>query len=491
MEGAIALSILGLFMFIPLVMGGIANKKSLPTTEDFFVQGRAMGSLAVFFTVAATWWSSFAFLGAPSYFYTRGPVYWTAIAWNILFGVLYYVIGKRIWFYGKKNNLITPSDFFRKLYGSGPLATIVGVIMLLFTLPYLQIQLTGGAYLIEVASGGLIPWKVGGLFFYAIIVIYVWAGGLRAVAWTDIFYGVLLFFGMIFGGFFIAAKVGGTSELFKVLRATAPESLTLPGPQGVHGYGLWISMFIMVPIGAFMGPQLWTRMYSVKSSKLFNLMPFLLGFAAIAYVGSMLLGNTGMVLEAGGVDRPDRILPIMLFKYAPFALASLVCAGGAAAAMSSANSQIHSMSAVYTVDFHQRFINKNMDQKGLVWVGRIAILVFALIAYFMSVFIPGLLVNVGLVALSGTAQVFVPTAGILFWKKSTSSGAIAGLLTGVILLCIFTFTPLSVPFGLHSGLFCIIINTIVFLIVSLVTKQRDSEIIAAQEEQKEIYDKAY
>ena len=491
MEGAIAITILGLFVLIPLIMGAVANKKSLPTTEDFFVQGRAMGSLAVFFTVAATWWSSFAFLGAPSYFYTRGPVYWTAIAWNILFGVMYYVIGKRIWFYGKKNNLITPSDFFRKLYGSGPLAVIVGVIMILFTLPYLQIQLTRGAYLIEVASNGLIPWKIGGLLFYGIIVVYVWAGGLRAVAWTDIFYGILLFFGMIFGGFFVAAKVGGTAELFQTLKATAPESLTLPGPQGVHGYGLWISMFIMVPIGAFMGPQLWTRMYSVKSSKLFNLMPFLLGFAAIAYVGSMLLGNTGMILEPDGLERPDRILPIMLFKYAPFALASLVCAGGAAAAMSSANSQIHSMSAVYTVDFHQRFINKNMDQKGLVWVGRIAILVFALVAYFMSVFIPGLLVNVGLVALSGTAQVFVPTAGILFWKKSTSAGAIAGLLTGVILLCLFTFTPMSVPFGLHSGLFCIIINTIIFIIVSLVTKQRDESIIEMQEEQKAVYNKAY
>lgn len=220
-------------------------------------------------------------------------------------------------------------------------------------------------------------------------------------------------------------------------------------------------------------------------------MPFLLGFAAIAYVGSMLLGNTGMILEPDGLDRPDRILPVMLFKYAPFALASLVCAGGAAAAMSSANSQIHSMSAVYTVDFHQRFINKNMSQKSLVWVGRIAILVFALIAYFMSVFIPGLLVNVGLVALSGTAQVFVPTAGILFWKKSSPTGAIAGLLTGVVLLCLFTFTSMSVPFGLHSGLFCIIINTIVFLVVSAVSKPREAAIIAQQEEEKAIYNKAY
>ena len=490
-QNIVAVLILGLFMLIPLYMGVVAKKKSIPTTEDFFVQGRAMGSFAVFFTVAATWWSAFAFLGSNAFFYTRGPVYWTAIAWNIFFGVLYFVIGKRIWYYGKENNYITPSDFFRGQYGSPFLANLITVIMLLFTLPYLQIQLTGGAYLIEVASGGLIPWKIGGLLFYAVIVVYVWAGGLRAVAWTDIFYGVLLFFGMIFAGFYVAAKVGGVAELFQTLRQTAPEALTLPGPTKTSTPMLWISMFVITPIGAFMGPQLWTRMYAVKSSRLFNLMPFLLGFAAIAYIGSMLVGNTGIILEPG-VTPADQILPVMLFRYAPFALASLICAGGAAAAMSTANSQIHSMSAVYTVDVHQRYIKPNMNQKDLVWVGRIAILVFALLAYFMSVFIPGLLVSIGLVALSGTAQVFVPTAGALFWKRSTNAGAIAGLLAGTILLCLITFVPgIKAPFGMHSGLFTLLVNIVVFVVVSLITPARKAEVLKKYEEQKEIYDATY
>jgi len=486
-----AIVILAAFMLIPLYMGMVAGKKSMPTTEDFFVQGRAMGSIAVFFTVAATWWSSFAFLGSNAYFYSKGPVYWTAIAWNLLFGILYYSFGKRIWFYGKENNYITPSDFFRGQYGSPFLANLIAIVMLVFTLPYLQIQLTGGAYLIEVASGGLIPWKIGGLLFYAVIVIYVWAGGLRAVAWTDIFYGILLFFGMIFAGFYIASKVGGTTKLFETLKQTAPEALTLPGPAKTSTPMLWVSMFVLTPLGAFMGPQLWTRMYAVKSSKLFNLMPFLLGFAAIAYIGSMLVGNTGIIL-APGLKKPDTVLPVMLFKYAPFALASLICAAGAAAAMSTANSQIHSMSAVYTVDIHQRYINKNMSQKSLVWVGRIAILVFALIAYFMSVFIPGLLVTIGLVALSGTAQGFVPTAGALFWKRSTTAGAVAGLLAGCLLLCFFTFIPgFKVPFGMHSGLFAFIVNIVLFVLVSLITPQRKKEVVEKWEKQRNSYNENF
>lgn len=490
-QDILAVGIIGLFMLIPLWMGVVAGKKSLPTTEDYFVQGRGMGSVAVFFTVAATWWSSFAFLGSNAYFYSKGPVYWTAIAWNILFGLLYFVVGKRVWFYGKKNNYITPSDFFRDMYGSEFLANLIAIVMLVFTLPYLQIQLTGGAYLIEVASGGLIPWKLGGLIFYAVIVVYVWAGGLRAVAWTDIFYGILLFFGMILAGFYMASKVGGVTALFETLRETAPESLTLPGPQGNAGPMLWVSMFLITPIGAFMGPQLWTRMYAVKSSKLFNLMPFLLGLAAISYIGSMLIGNTGIILEPG-LEKPDTVLPVMLMKYAPFAMASLILACGAAAAMSTANSQIHSMSAVYTVDIHQRYINKKMSERSLVWVGRWAILIFAAVAYLMSVFIPGLLVSIGLVALSGTAQVIVPTVGALFWKRSTTPGAIAGLLVGIVLLCAYTFIPsFKPPFGMHSGLVSLIANIVVFVVVSSITAPRSEKILEKFSRQKEIFDRAY
>ncbi|MFP3040736.1 sodium:solute symporter family protein [Treponema primitia] len=490
-QNIIAILILGLFMLIPLGMGMVANKKLLPTTEDFFVQGRSMGSVAVFFTVAATWWSAFAFLGSNGYFYAQGPVYWTAIAWNILFGFLYYLIGKRVWYFGHKNNYITASDFFRDLYGSPVLANLVAIIMLVFTVPYLQIQLTGGAYLIEVASGGLIPWKIGGLLFYAVIIVYVWAGGLRAVAWTDIFYGILLFFGMVFAGFFLAAKVGGSTQLFQTLRQTAPESLTLPGPKGNMGPMMWVSMFIITPLGSFMGPQLWTRMYAVKSSKLFNLMPFLLAFAAIAYIGSMLVGNTGIILEPKA-PVADQILPLMLFKYAPFALAAMICAGGAAAAMSTANSQIHSMSAVYTIDIHKRYINKNADHKKLISVGRISILIFGLGAYFMSVFVPGLLVTIGLVALSGTAQIFIPTAGILFWKGANKNGAIAGLLVGIIIICLITFVPaIKAPWGMHSGLFAIIANLLVFVVISLVSPKRTEAEVKKFKEQKEEYHASY
>ena len=475
-----ALIIIAFFMLFPLAIGFVAKGKSIQTTEDYFVQGRGMGSIAVFFTVAATWWSAFAFLGSNGYFYTFGPMYWTAIAWNILFGLMYFGIGKKIWYMGRLNGYITPKDFFVHQYGSVPLGNIIAVVMLLFTIPYLQIQLSGGAYLIQVASGNQIPFALAALLFYVVIIIYVWAGGLRAVAWTDIFYGILLFFGMIFAGFYIANLLGGPTAMFNQLGTDFPGQRILQEGKWMN----WLAMFIITPVGSFMGPQLWTRMYAVKSGKLFNMMPFLLGFAAIAYIGSMLTGNSGKLLYPDITElvngNADYVLPTVLFNHAPFVLAAILMACGAAAAMSTANSQIHAMSAGYTMDFHKTYINKNMSEKNLVWVGRWAILIFSAIAYVMTLFVPGLLVTVGLVALAGTAQVIVPTMGALFWKRSTVAGAIASTLTGIGLLTLFTFGVLTPPGPFVSGgagLFALMVNIVVFFAVSLMTKPRPEKLM--------------
>ncbi len=472
-QNIIALAVIGFFMIFPLAIGFAARSKSQATAEDYFIQSRGMGAVAVFFSVAATWWSAFAFLGSNGYFYTQGPLYWTAIAWNILFGVMYYVIGKKIWYMGKINNYVTATDFFKHQYGSVPLGNLVGLILVVCTIPYLQIQLSGGAYLIQVASGGLIPFAIGALVFYIVIIIYVWAGGIRAIAWCDIFYGVLLFFGMMFAGLYVASLVGGPTAMFQRLEEMFPGHTVLAEGKWMA----WIAMFIITPVGSFMGPQLWARFYSVKSPKTFNMMPFLLAIAAIAYTGSMLTGNTGKVLYPDVSKlvngNADYILPTVLFEQAPFFIGSVLMACGAAAAMSTANAQVLSLSTIYTMDFHRRYVNKNLSENQLIWVGRWAILVVSAAAYIMCLYVPGLLVTIGLIALGGTAQVMVPTVGALFWKRSTTAGAFSGMLVGIILIVLFTFTPLTAPGSFAAGgatLFALIANILVFIVVSFASK---------------------
>lgn len=469
-QSAVAILFIGASMFIPLWIGTKAGEKDSRTVNDFFIQNRSMGLFTVFFTVQATWWSAFAFLGSTAYYYNNGPVYWTTIGWDLLFAVLFLEVGKRIWFYGKQNGYITATDFFIDISQSKSLGLLVTMLMMLFTIPYFQIQISGGAYLIEAASKGLIPSQMGAFVFTTVIVIYVWTGGLRAVAWADIFYECLIIFSALLGGAFIIYHFNGIDNLFVQISKTHPEALTLPGPALNAGPLLWISMFIIVPIGALMGPPLWIRMYAVRQAKTFYIVPFLLALISFINISPMLIGNAGILLEQGLVEA-DTLFPRILMHHTPYMFAYVILIGAAAAAMSTSNSQIHSISAIYTIDIHKRYVNNKLHDQKLLSIGKIGILIFTILSYLTYLYMPGLMIQLGLVALSGTAQIFVPTIGALFWEKSNSKGAISGILVGLVVLIIVSFT-MNINVGI-AGFAALSSNALVFLIVSALIPTND------------------
>lgn len=156
-ELTIIITIIFIFSFVPLILAEISRVKSMPSIEDFFVCNRSLSTFLYFFTIYSTWYSAFAVMGSSAHFYLNGPVYMTTFAWNALFAICLFFIGRRIWFYGKQHKYMTPSDFFQDIYRSKPLTLLVTIILFVFTLPYVQIQFSGAAYLIDIASHGKIP----------------------------------------------------------------------------------------------------------------------------------------------------------------------------------------------------------------------------------------------------------------------------------------------------------------------------------------------
>lgn len=456
-----------MFTLIPLLIGSMAAQNSIATIPDFFICGRSLGTTISFFTVYATWWSSFAFLGSISYFYSIGSVYWTAIAWNVLFGVLYMWFGLRISTYGKEKGYITPIHFFSDIYDSRPLNIIVTGTMIIFTIPYIQIQFYGGAIIIEIATKGVIPWQLCALMFYLVMIIYLWAGGLRAVAWADVFYGVLIFFGLLTGGFILISQVGGIGDTFSRLIEEKPDLILLPKNSQTAGISMWIGMFILMPVGALMGPQMWIRMFATKEKRTFYIMPLLLSLATIAYLGSMFAGSAAVFLMSG-IESTDTILPLLLVEYAPGWLMAIVMCCGAAACLSTANSDVHAVSALLSLDIYKQYIRPKSTEKQVVFFAKISIIAFSAAAYLSLVLSssPDSIVLTGFAALSGMAQLVVPVTGALVWKKSNASGAISGLMTGVLFTIIFSFWkpfPLPVP----AGLIGLILNAVVFILCGL------------------------
>ena len=111
---------------------------------------------------------------------------------------------------------------------------------------------------------------------------------------------------------------------------------------------------------------------------------------------------------------------------------------------------------------------------------RAMLILFAAIALFFALFSPGYLVTIGAVATGGTAQILPPLLGMFFWPRSTKEGCIAGLLGGLITVVVTQFTPGFVnPLGIFSGVWGLLVNSILFVVVSLATKPPPMDSIRA------------
>lgn len=465
---AINLMIICIFAFIPLLLGERARNLSAGSMEDFILQGRRLRLFPMYATVFATWMSAFAFMGGITYFFEEGPIYMTTVGWDMLFAVLFIQLGRRIWHYGKTYGYMTASDFFDGMYGSPALTGLVTLLSFLCTMLYLQAQIAGAVLVIEVGTRGVISTYMAGIIFFAILVIYLWAGGLRAVAMTDIFYGILIVIAMIGTGLFLMHTAGGTDAVFQRIISEDPSQVSMGGAGGARRVCMWICLFVIVPVGAFMGPQMWIRNYAAGSAKHFLLLPLLLGLSSIICIGTLFSGSAGIVLNRG-TGNTDAVIIELLQQYADPFFYVFVIVGIFAAIFSTANSQVHAMAAVYTIDVHRRYVNNKLPDRRLVHMTKGAILVLSVISWILMVILPQKVFDLSILGLGGLAQLIVPVIGALFWRRSVAKAATIGIVSGELsFILLLAISPLDTSI---CGVIALTVNIVVFVLSSLTLPQ--------------------
>ena len=100
-----------------------------------------------------------------------------------------------------------------------------------------------------------------------VIVIYTLRGGLKAVAWTDVFQGLLMLALMIAALGIVAGAHGGWSEAFAKVSQTQPALMERPGPRGMYTPAVWFSFLALWFFCDPMFPQLFQRFYSANSER--------------------------------------------------------------------------------------------------------------------------------------------------------------------------------------------------------------------------------
>jgi len=476
----VATSLIFVYLAATIVLGIVANRRMTVDMEDFLLYGRKAGFIVLYLTVVATFHSAFAFLGSGGFFYRHGIGFWSAGTWTLLVGAITYVIGTRIWALGKAFGYITPADMLADFYESEAVRVAVAIVSVVFTILYIQVQAQGLGYIINVASGGRISFAVGTLILLGVAAAYLMAGGLRAVYWTDVLQGIWMYVAVWVGALVLSYKLfGGPLELWRAVAAARPDLLSLPGPDGFFTPGMWVGMTVTLSFGIVFQPHMMIRYYTAIDAKTLKLLgattPI---YLMTLYIPAALVGLGGAV-ALPDLAVPDRIFPELLFRYAAPWLTGIILAGATAAAMSTLDSILHANMTVLTRDIYQRYIRPDRSQAHYVWVGRAIVLGLLVVGYLLSVRTFSFLVVLVTLSGAGALQLMPAILGVCFpggWSF-TRTGVLAGLVVGLAALYL-TLVVYPHPMGLHGGIWSLLANGVVALVVSAFTRRPSAGTVA-------------
>jgi len=518
--------ILAFYLVGLLALGIISllkSRRAAHAETDYYLAGRGQGVLVTSLTIMATYFSGFAILTFPGWVY-EGGIAPMLYALNLpVAAAAIYLLGNRIRRIGCKRGYITPADMITDYYGDSPwIRSLVALTGVLYVIPYVVMQVKAGGLLADglfrevehlTMFGQQISMEDFGVGALSLVtMVYVIIGGMRSVAWTDVMQGIILLTAMLLSGIAVLYALEGPSGYFsRVSSELSGELLTVAEAPGKHNAWKLLTFCAFASLASIIQPAQWMRFYAARDSA--TLRRSAIAFSTILPIcfifGVFLVGLGGRVLyepieAANGTlrlpngDKTDQILIHVIQDYFPVIfggigviLVSLILVAVMAASMSTADSNLHALSAVATRDVYHPLRPKS-GEKERTWIGRLIIILATLVSARIAIVggnsevLNTITAFFGL-AMAFSAQMLPITVDLLFFRKGSRAGAIAGLAAGILTVCLFP--PLgkmilgesgSLLKGTSTlkalfdvGMCGIIANTLAFVIVSKFTRKPD------------------
>lgn len=498
--------VFGIYVMIIISVGLYASrtkKGSEKTAEDYFLAGKSLPWWVVGASLIAANISAEQFIGMSGSGFAVG----LAIAsYEWMAAITLIIVAKFFLPIFIKQGLYTIPEFVEKRFNTS-LKTILAVFWIaLFIFVNLTSVLFLGAKALDtilgVGDGETIVFFVLGLALFA-AAYSVW-GGLSAVVWTDVIQVAFLVMGGLITTFIALNHVtpdGGifngldhiyetASDKFQmILSRDNPEFNNLPGIAMIVG-GLWVANLYYWGFNQYIIQRALAAKSLGEAQKglvfagfLKLIIPFIVVVPGIiAYVmfsqpeGTTIIDGIGeSFTKTNGAIDYDRAYPWLISTFIPVGLKGLVVAALAAAIVSSLASMLNSTSTIFTMDIYKAFINKKANDKKLVSVGRLSVLIALVIASLLAPHLSSLpqmfqyiQEYTGMVS-PGILAVFLMG---LFWKKTSTKGAIVGVISSIPIALGFKFLPIEMPF-LDQMMYTLLVTIVIIMGVSLTFAKGD------------------
>ncbi len=502
-ENIIVLSAFVVYMIVMIVIGFVYSK-STKNNEDYFLGGRNLGGWTAALSAQASDMSGWLLMGLPGSVYLAGTgEVWIAI--GLLIGTIlnWFIVSSRLRKYTiKAGNSLTIPSFFQNRYHDkkGVVKIVSAIIIAIFFAVYTASAFSSGAKLFATLFGNETNFNsvyLTGLIIAALVIlVYTFMGGFKAVCTTDFIQGMLMIIAIL--------SVPIIAYAILTFNTSFSDALTAKGVQNPGNFlnflknddGTNVSAVSIISnlgwgLGYFGMPHILVRFmairneHEVKKSRTIAITWVVISLAASCFIGLVARGFLASQLDATQSETAFIRLIQQLFTNngVLIFIGGVFLCGILAAIMSTADSQLLVTASAVSEDMYKGVIKKNATEKSALFVGKIAVIVVAVIAFFIALDPNSSIMGLVSDAWAGFGSAFGPVILLaLFWKRSNLAGAVSGMAVGALTVIVWDYLPIINGDTLYkaTGLYSLVLGfafaLIVNVIVSLVTKKPSKEI---------------
>lgn len=495
MEQAVKIGMVVLYLGVLLGIGVVASRR-VKDLRDFFAGGKSLGFLSVAFSARATGESAWLLLGLTGMGAALGvKSMWIVFGEVLGVGLAWLWMSRRFKRLTDRYDSVTVPDFLESRFrDTSHLLRIVSALSLVvFVTIYVsaQIDATGTAF------ESFLGWNyyVGAVVGFVVVLLYATSGGFFAVAWSDVFQGVLMFGGLVLLPLAGLIAAGGWGDVSAGLTAIDPNLLSWSGAEAWTGLLiLEVAGFVLIGFGFMGSPQIFVRFIALKDEgEITRGAGVAIVWTILADTGAVLTGMIGrhLLTEPGQPvaevlgNGAQNVLPLMTEALFPLLLVGLYVAIVLSAIMSTIDSLLVVAGSALVRDWYQKVRHPELSDVDLLSLSRKATFGLALaaltIAMTVAVTTPDRTIFWFVIfGWSGISATFCPTIVLsLFWARFTGRGALAAMVGGFLSVPFFKFAApkialLAEPVAALSELPpAIAVSFLCGILVSLATEPPD------------------
>jgi len=454
-----------IYMLLMLLVGWWCSKKYIKGMTDFLLAGRNLGVWMCAATLTATHFGGGTVMGGSEFGYNYGlSGVWYGLSCGLGILLLAFTTAGKF----RKLALYTVPDYLEQRYGGKTIRVLGAVLSLIALIGILAAMVLSARSALGILG---ITGNTGAIIATLVFIVYTATGGLWAATITDSIQLILATIGVVLAAVVVLTKSGGFAGLNEILLQKGV------GEQYFSMWGLGTAsiMWLLLPTVMYtlIGQDFYQRLFAARDENVARKASLIGGI--IMVIVSFFPTIIGMGARAlSDLDNGNLAFPWVVQNLMNPVIGGIILAAILSAIMSTADSLLTAATSHIVNDFWLKTFqfDEQKDEKKLLSISRNMTVIIGIIALIIALVSPGIIDALIYSYTMYSAGVFVPVIGGVLWKGGNRAGALASLIGGSIIALWGILTEANI-FGAPAEIYAALISAVIFVVVSLVTKNQE------------------